>query len=420
MKSRRIRTARRCALTAAACATVALASVLGACGSDSGSSDSEGGSIAIGLLGTETGPVAVSCFDANRGAELAVAEAQDMTEKAPVETDGKTVTKSVPYLRGVKIELDTQDDKAAAQNSVTGYRALQQSDVLAIVGPCNSTVAAAIQPMVDQGGIPQVISYASGLEYVEPELAFRGSIPAPYFSGGVMRVLADRGIKRVFIAGDFTNSSIVDNVATVKEEAKEVGIQIVGTYRVNGTEQIDFTSAIEQAKKLNPDAIGIFTGGGQPALMVTGFRNAGLEQPFFGGPTIMRQEILDNPESAGAVFSVAYTDQYEHPSSVRFTELFEKKFPGRIPTPISAGGYDAMWRVLRAIHDGGPEKLADMPESEARELIAQKLSEQKSVDGAQGPMEFLPNGDVTGEAAVVEADGKGGVKLLDVPTEEAR
>lgn len=374
--------------------------------------------ISIGQLISLTGPVATICYDQVRGASVAITEAGRMKEKVAVKQGGKTVTRTLPYLRGIGVTIDTQDDKSVAAGGVTGFRAIADSDALAFVGPCSSTVGLAFAPLLDDAKIPQVVSNAGGNYLVAPEWAFRAGIDQVRYMGRVMQVLKGRGVKSVYLIEGNDNPSLVDITKAVRSTIKVLGMQIAGSF-TSSILTVNFTPAIQQIQQLKPDAIGVFASGGagQSVTEATAVRQAGLTQPLFGPRTLHTDAYLKAGDATrGSVFGTSYAPEMTSPGAERFTRLFRAQHPDVAPSPIAAAGYDAMWRVLRAIHDAGPEKIAAMRVADARLMIKQMLEKQTSAQSAQGPVKYLPDGDVTGPGVVAETDGQGKVEILKVPT----
>src|SRR5437899_239742 len=130
---------KRSAVVTATIAVVAVAAATAAHGSASASS------LSITLITSQTGSTATTCAPEVNGAKLAVAEANRMRETITVKRGGKLVKQSVPYLRGVNIDLSLQDDQSTPAGGVTAFRAAANNS-LAIAGPCSSTPALALAP----------------------------------------------------------------------------------------------------------------------------------------------------------------------------------------------------------------------------------------------------------------------------------
>jgi branched-chain amino acid transport system substrate-binding protein len=369
--------------------------------------------LTIGHLFSETGAAASVCYAQNNGASIAIGEAGHMKET--IKEGGKTRT--VPYLRGVGIQVSAQDDQSTAAGGVTGFRAIASSNAVAFIGPCSSVPALAIAPLIDDGKVPQVIAEAGQTTLTGPEYAFRAGIPQPYFAGRVIQVLKAKGIKSVYMIDDVSNPTLVEIHSSVKKTLQVLGMQVVGSFDATAR-TVDWTPAIQQIQQLHPDAVGLYLGAGQILTSAVAVRNSGYTGQLFSDQSMYSDAFLKlGAVARGAIFNTVYTDLFKYPVSERFAKEWEAKYPGTVVEPIGATGYDSMWRVLRAIHDAGPQKLANMSAADARALLQKTLAAQKGAQTAEGPVKYLPNGDVAGPGAIVMAtDGNGGVQLVKVPT----
>jgi ABC-type branched-subunit amino acid transport system substrate-binding protein len=364
--------------------------------------------ITIGILDSFTGASAPTCQPEQPGEALALAEAGHLKETV----NGKRV----PYLRGVAIKLKAEDDQSIAAPAVLAFRTLQDAGAVAIVGPCSSVGGSAVKPLLDAAKIPLVYTTAGAPDLVEPAYAFRGGSPFAYFHVREAQVMKGKGVKNVYALYSGDNPTLASTWTAMQASMKVLGINVVGSFQVvNST--VDYNPAIQQIQKTNPDALLILVRTSQALTAINQIRNSGLSQQLYGGAQFYTTQFLTAGALVkGSILATNFAAQFTYPSSVRFTKQYEAKY-NVTPSNQSANGYDAMWRVLRAIHDVGPAKIASAPVSEARVLIQAALAKQKSANGAQGPLEFTADGDAKGRAGVVQiVDDQGTVKLLPIPS----
>jgi branched-chain amino acid transport system substrate-binding protein len=364
--------------------------------------------LTIGVIESMTGTSSVTCAPEIDGMNLAIAEASHLKETV--------AGKNVPYLRGVGIKLNVQDDQSTAAPAVSGYRTLVDGDAVAIVGPCSSVGATAIAPQLDKDKIPEVYSTAGTAGLADPEFAFRGGIAHPYFSGRVIQVLKGKGAKSIYAIYTSSNPTLVNTWKSMKATMKVLGISVAGEFAVT-PQTVDYGPAIQQINQTKPDAIAFLNQSGQIISAMTQVRNAGVSTQFFGGAGSYTEPVLKGGDLVkGMLLATNYADVFKYPSSVKFTKQFTAKY-GKSPNAQNANGYDATWRVLKAIHDAGPAKVAAASTAQARILIQQALAKQTSMSGAQGPLTFDKIGESKGPCGVVEiTNGSGDVTLLPVPT----
>jgi branched-chain amino acid transport system substrate-binding protein len=405
-----------CCLVLAAGVSALLVATTSTAGAAPGGAASPARTLTIGVIESMTGSSSVTCAPEIDGMNLAIAEASHLKEKVTGKSGGKTVTRSVPYLRGVGINLNVQDDQSVAAPAVTGYRALVDGNAVAIVGPCSSVGATAIAPQLDRDKIPEVYSTAGTAGLADPEFAFRGGIAHPYFSGRVIQVLKGRGVKSIYAIYTSSNPTLVNTWRSMRATMKALNISVAGEFGVT-PQTADYNPAIQQINQTKPDAIAFLNQSGQIISAMTQVRNAGITTQFFGGAGAYTEPVLKGGALVkGMLIATNYAAVFKFPSSIKFTKEFQAKFD-RSPSNQNANGYDATWRVLKAIHDAGPAKVAAASTAQARILVQQALAKQTSMLGAQGPLTFDKIGESKGPCGVVEVtDGSGDVKLVPVPT----
>jgi ABC-type branched-subunit amino acid transport system substrate-binding protein len=401
---------------AACTAVLALAAPAAAGVGASTSPRGDAGTIRIDVMDSFTGPSATNCYDEFRAADLALAEAQHRKETITTQVGGKTVARKVPYLRGVAIKLVQQDDQSVAAPGVLGFRAAADSNAVAMTGPCSSVPALAIYQLIDAAKLPWVITTAGLPELVGPKYAFRAGIAPQFYAASEMQVLAGLGKKTVFILHQDDNPTLGNFWKALGRAANVLGIKVVGDYSVTNT-TADYTPAIQQIQKLNPDAVGVIVTGAKTLPATTQLRNGGISQTLFGQQGMLNPNFLGAASAVnGTVIGSNYAPNFPYKSSVLYTKEFIAKYEST-PTGTSAAGYDAMWRVLKAIHDAGPTKVAKATTANARELVRAQLAAQKSFIGAQGPLTYTSEGDVKGPCGVIQiSDDKGTLKFLKIPS----
>jgi ABC-type branched-subunit amino acid transport system substrate-binding protein len=363
-------------------------------------------SITIGILDSLTGPSVTACGPEVEGMKLAVAEA------------GHIRLKGARYMGNVGIKLSPQDDQSVAAGGSTGFRAIADSNAVAQVGPCSSTVGLAFTGLVDQAKIPVVYSTAGTPSLVDPEFAFRGTVPHFFYTGRLLQVARGMGVKTMSVIwdqGNATTSALY--TTTMKQAAKAVGIELVSEFATTNR-TVDFTPAVQQIQQKNPDAILFSVGGAATLPALTAIRNAGLKQKVFAQAGSYAASVLGSGALAnGLVISTNFSAAFDYPSTHSFVNGFDQKYHDDNPSTGAANGYDAMWRVLRAIHDAGPARVAAASVANARIMIQKALAAQKGAATAEGPLQYLPNGDAKGPCGVVQVvDDKGTIKVLKIPT----
>jgi branched-chain amino acid transport system substrate-binding protein len=366
-------------------ATVCLAALalLAGCGDDSGEGEAAAGgglpdTVTVGSLNSMTGPAAFCGQLQVQGAELAIAEAAETN-----------------FLGDTNVELQVVDDKSALETAVSGFRELADAGVAAIVGPCNGTVGTAVTPLAQQSEIPQVVTTASAAD-VSGSYVFRAGIPQSEYADNAIRVLADRGVKRVAAIYDQSQASIADPIwrDTQRVAIEEAGMELVAEVPVTA-EVTDFSSQVAEIMRAEPEAVGILLQGPPNLTVANQLREAGFKGTLWGHQSTLLDFYIDGGEAVeGTVVSASYATNLPYESSKNFTQRFEDEY-GEEPRELAAHGYDAMWMTLRALEAAGSTDPAAVQEA---------LAGIREMDGAQGPITFTDQGDARGEATAVEIE----------------
>ena len=225
-------------LAFAATAAVALLAV-----SLPASADVSGRAVKIGVMYPLTGKGATWGKHAQIGIRLAVEEVN-----------------AAGGIGGVPIKLVEYDYQAKESEGITIINKLATRDnVLAVLGPCFSSVCEVIFPLLERLQTP-VISYCSakpGLSKLS-DWAFRNSLTSDkQLAPVVSRWAKDYSVKKVVIIHDLEDAvSKAEGSKVLPMLFKKEGIEVLDilTFR---TEDTDYSAQITKIKSLNPDGIGL-------------------------------------------------------------------------------------------------------------------------------------------------------------------
>ncbi len=309
---------------------------------------------------------------------------------------------------GVKIKPVYYDTHTKESEGITIVNKLATRDnVLAINGPCFSSVVEVIFPMLNELKVP-TISYCSakpGLSELS-EWGFRNSLTSDKQLAPVVKAWAkEYSIKKVVVIHDLEDAvSKAEGTKVYPLLFKQEGIEIIKfiTYRSKDT---DFSAQVTEAKSLNPDGIALGSCYQQAAGIIKEARKQGMKQPFIGGACVGTPALI---ELAGAdategtyVSTAAWMDDPRDRVQT-FVKAMHKKNGGKAFPYSAPRSYDTMY-ILAAIMEkyGVTNKPGDLASD--RDKIRKGWQELKGFDG------------VSGETAMNEVgDGAGGVRVLKV------
>jgi branched-chain amino acid transport system substrate-binding protein len=137
---------------------------------------------------------------------------------------------------------------------------------------------------------------------------------------------------------------------------KEAGGEIVGSVRMPVANP-DFSSFVQRAKDINPDAVFVFIpGGAQPIALTKAFAERG-----FPGTKILAQGEVTMDDNALASMGDAaigirtvfhYGWEHKSPKNLEFVKAYQAEFK-RNPDVFSVGGWDGMQLIADALKKTG-------------------------------------------------------------------
>lgn len=308
---------------------------------------------------------------------------------------------------GVKLKAVYYDYHAKEAEGITSFNKLVSRDkVLAISGPCFSSVYEVLAPMTKDAKTA-IISYCSakpGLAKLS-EFAFRNSLTSDKQLAPVVKAWAkEYGVKKVVVIHDLEDAvSKAEGTKVYPLLFKQEGIEIVKfiTYRTKDT---DYSAQVTEAKSLNPDGIALGSCYQNAAGIVKEARKQGMKQPFIAGACTGTPALLGLAGAAaeGMYVSTAAWMDDPRPRVQTFVKAVHKRNGGK-PFPYSAPrAYDNIYILAGIIEaEGVTNKSGDLAAD--RDKIRAGWAKVKDFDGVSGPTTMNEVG-----------DGAGGVRVLKV------
>ncbi len=335
-------------------------------GNSGKSNEVKGGTIKFGIVGSMTGPGALSGESAVRGATLAIDE---------INTAGG--------VKGQKLELVVEDDQTTNEGVVSAYQKISSSGVVAATGISRSTMVLALMPYMAKYKIPVLVGGTNvTITQKENPWVFRFR-PSDGISAKVMaKFLAeDLKAKKVAILYD-TDAFGTGGKNGLEEAFKPLGVESQSFGLTSHS--TDFTAQLVKIKQYAPDAIATYiTYSEDAAVVVRQAKEMGMNIPFMGSPSLTAATTVKlAKDTVNGAYGVAdyFPEQNEVANS--FNKKYKEKYKDE-PDFYSAFVYDAVKVAAQVMEKKGttPEQLAD------------GLREFKGWTGTEGEYEF----DKTGE-----------------------
>jgi branched-chain amino acid transport system substrate-binding protein len=320
-------------------------------------------------------------------------------------------------IGGVPIEITWYDAECKAGPAIPLIQKLAVQDkVLAINGPCQSSVCEVIFPKLNRLEIP-AISFCSakpGLAKLSP-YAFRNTLTSDkQLEPAILKWKEKYGIKTAVI---LYNSE--DAVSTV--EGKKImpvlfekhGIKLLKMYSFQ-TQTVDFAPYMTEIKELNPDGIGIGSCYEAGAKVAIEAHRQGIKAPLVGGACNSTPGLIEiGGEAVDGYYgsSAAWIQGNPDPRVIKFLAEFKKRSAlGKDPTYGGLRAYDNMYMMKKVMEEEGVTNKSKDLKSD-RSKIKDGLAKIKDYPGISGVTTFDENGDgVGGVLTLVVENGQFVVK----------
>ncbi len=327
---------------------------------------------------------------------------------------------------GRPLALISEDDETNPDAGVRAARKLIDVDrVVAVVGTWASAVTTAVAPLCWQS--KTMLFTVSGADSIT-KLPAEGYIIRTQPNTALQSVragqfLLQQGAKRVFALSAQTPFA-ADMYASLGAELAKGGGQTVGDV-VYDASKSSFRSEVETALRATPDAL--FLNSYTPDLIVLlrelyrqGYEGKKLTPAYAANAKLL---AALPPDVTEGLTSYAPSPDPDSPAYARVKQVL-----GAEPDPYSCQAYDhvslvalsiakagvasgaAIHDAVREVSQGGGERVTSAVDG--LKLLA--AGKAVNYDGASGPCDFLPSGDIATCKFRFEVAEKGGFRLLSV------
>ncbi|NNG18590.1 branched-chain amino acid ABC transporter substrate-binding protein [Naumannella sp. ID2617S] len=303
-------------------------------------------------------------------------------------------------IPGVKLELAAEDDEAKPDTGKNAATKLTSDDkVVAAVGPLNSSVGQAVQPVFQSAGVT-LISPAN----TNPTLTKGADLKSPKRTyDNYFRTCTTDAIQGPFAAKYLLGAGIKE-VATIHDK-KSYGQGLVSAFteaftagggKVTAAETInpddkDFSAVISKVKASNPK--GVYYGGEYPQAgpLSQQMKGAGLNVPLMGGDGIYDPKYISlaGPNSNGDLSTSVGAPTEKLDSAKKFIDAYKA---AGFKEPYGAYGaysYDA----ANAIIEGLKTSMKDAKDAKSARKDTIAAVGKVDFNGATGKVAFDEFGD---------------------------
>ncbi|WP_425309739.1 branched-chain amino acid ABC transporter substrate-binding protein [Ammonicoccus fulvus] len=390
------------ALTVTACGTRTESGGAGSGGSGGGATKTA----KIGVIAPLSGDLSAMGLGIRNSVELAIRQANE--------------SNAIP---GWKLEMAAEDDQAAPD---TGRNAATKlggdTSVVAVVGPLNSSVGQALQPVLSGAGIALISpantnpTLTKGADLANPKRTYENyfrtcttdDVQGPFAA----KYLLDTGVKEVATIHD--KKAYGQGLVNAFTEYFTANGGTISAAETINPEDKDFSAVISKVQGGNPKAV--YYGGEYPVAgpMSQQMKGAGLNVPLMGGDGIYDGKFIElaGPNSTGDLATSVGAPVDTLDSAKAFVDAYKAAGFSDGYSAYGAYAYDA----ANAIIDALKKSLADANDvASARKATIEEIG-KVSFSGATGDVAFDEFGD--SKARVLTAYKVEGGKWTPAKTED--
>jgi branched-chain amino acid transport system substrate-binding protein len=302
---------------------------------------------------------------------------------------------------GYTFELLIRDSKGDAKESSDLARQFaDDQEIYAILGDFTSGACMANAPIVDEAGIVQLSPTASNPSYAAMSpycfsIMGRQDSEAPFYARYLYNKAGIRSVGLIYINSDWGKSSI-DNFSA---EANRIGLKMPVVVNYVQDEK-DFSSLITKLRSDRTIEMVVIMDQGAVPQVVNQIRGSGWDIPLATLGPGTSQQLLDLTGRNAEKMLVSTPFFFDEGSAEQMN--WKKEFVSKAgfePTVHPVLAYDTITLISEAVKLCGSEPVT-------RKAIRDNLA-KVSVVGITGPIKFNPDGDVTRQYMMCQAqDGK--------------
>ncbi|HKO53824.1 MAG TPA: ABC transporter substrate-binding protein [Polyangiaceae bacterium] len=343
---------------------------------------SEATEIAIGHYASMTGSTAHFGQDTDRGARLAIEEAN---------AQGGVLGKKLKL-----VTLDTRGDSAEAANAVN--RLIDVEKVSAVLGEVASSLSLAGGRVAQRRKIPMISPTSTNPKVTEVgEYIFRVCFIDP-FQGKVMATFARNNLKfdRVAILKDVKNDYSIGLADAFRKSFSAAGGTIVveQSYSQGDT---DFSAQVTAIRGTQAQAVFVPGYYSEVGTIARTAERLGLKVPLLGGDGWDSPDLFKIGGDAinGSYFSNHFAPDVATEKAKTFVANFSKKY-GQAPTGLGALGYEAALVLIDSIKRAGKNDPS---------AIRDAIAATKDFDGVTGKITIDAQRNPQKNAVVLKVEG---------------
>jgi branched-chain amino acid transport system substrate-binding protein len=261
------------------------------------------------------------------------------------------------HMLGTKrIEVVIEDDGSDREQASAAFgRFIENSHVLAIMGPTLSDTALSVDPLAQQAGVPVLaISNAAGGITQIGNFIFRDCLSESQLTPQIIKAVRERF--KIHNAGLLYNGTDPNRAGMqgFKKGLQDLGVHI-GAELVFTTDQTDFSPQLEEIAATRPDALFVTAPSYLAASILIQARQHGFSNvPIIGSNAFNSDTVLHSAGDAadGLIVGSAWSAASPGARNQQFIEAYRARY-GVDPDQLAAQAYSGVYILATAINDAG-------------------------------------------------------------------
>lgn len=363
--------------------TVAVLSLLGAALVSCSSTEADDNAVLIAIPVGLTGANSVIAPGVVQASELAVDE----------------INAAGGVLGGKQVKLKIYDDQSGANGALKAFTAaIQEDNVVGIVGMETTAARNAGQPIAEQSNTPYVYTSSYEGKACGKNLFVNGAVPEQSVNPlltYINRTMAPKSW--AIVASDYAFGR--DTAKYLETAITESGGHVAST-QFNPIDAGDWTSVLQNIKSTDADVVVSILAGGTPSVTLSKqWKQSGMNLPLFNLGIDEDTAKTIGSDAAGVLYPSTYFTANDSPENKKFIESLNAKYgdEAHIPNNLTVPQYVGVHLLAKAIDAAG---------STESDAIIEQLA-NVSFDGPSGRMQMNKehHTDMNFYLGEVQADG---------------
>jgi branched-chain amino acid transport system substrate-binding protein len=257
-------------------------------------------------------------------------------------------------LGSTRLEVIVDDDASdREQASAVFQRFIENSHVLAIIGPTLSDAALSVDPLAQQAGVPvlAISNAANGLTGIG-DFIFRACLSESQLTPQTIKTVRSRlKVHRAALLYSDTDPNRAGS-AGFKSALQALGVAI-SAEETFAPGQTDFSPQLEEIATTHPDALFITAPSSVGASILIQARALGFQNlPIIGSNAFNSDAVLRAAGDAaeGLIVGSAWSAANPSPRNQQFIQSYRARY-GVDPDQVAAQAYTGVYILATAIHD---------------------------------------------------------------------